>query len=112
MSLSLPQIRPSTGGSDCRVVEAARLQPAAYHIGFCSLNTSVSADRIDDWNCQRCVIARELDIEPRSVTLHCADSNLTAQLAGLAARFLQLEIERVYRLSRQPAWPKLLQGFC
>ena len=77
-----------------------------------SLNTSVLAERVDDWTYERVLRSGKSDYGPHSVTLHCTDSNLTAQLAVLAARFLQLEIERVYRLFRPPALPMWLQGFC
>ena len=61
-----------------------------------SLNTSVLAGRVDNWTSQRVLQSGMSEHGPHSVTLHCVDSNLTAQLAGLAARFLQLEIERVF----------------
>ena len=53
----------------------------------------------------------ELEHEPCSVTLHCADTNSTARLEDLTARFGQFEIERFYWLFRRPALPTWLQGF-
>ena len=55
----------------------------------------------------------KFDTEPRSGTLHYADSNSTGQLAGLIAWFLQLEIERVYRLSlvSTASLAKIIAGF-
>ena len=98
-SLSLQKICVGILGSDRWRDGAARLRTAACRIGFGQFEyerSCRSGRRLDlsTLSSQKW----ELEHEPCSVTLHCADTNSTARLEDLTARFGQFEIERFYWL--------------
>ena len=98
-SLSLQKIYLGTFGSDRWRDGAARVADSGLPDRFlqCEYARSCRSGRRLDLST---LLSQkwELEHEPCSVTLHCADSNSTARLEDLTARFGQFEIERFYWL--------------
>ena len=98
-SLSLQKIYLGTFGSDRWRDGAARVADSGLPDRFlqCEYARSCRSGRRLDLST---LLSQkwELEHEPCSVTLHCADTNSTARLEDLTARFGQFEIERFYWL--------------